>query len=93
MPIYLGPVGLTFEQTARLNVVAHPPNPCAGTLGFIDPSGIAIIPPNPQQPGQKSVDLPGGQVVAMGQGYNEDVLSLFRVSIKLQQIFSKSFSK
>jgi hypothetical protein len=35
MPIYLGPVGLTFEQTARLNVVAHPPNPCIGTIGFI----------------------------------------------------------
>jgi hypothetical protein len=50
MPIYLGPVGLTFEQTARLNVVApHPPDPCIGTLGFIDPRGIAIIPPNPQQ--------------------------------------------
>ena len=47
MPIYLGPVGLTFEQTARLNVVAHPPNPCIGSIGFIDPSGKAIIEPVP----------------------------------------------
>jgi hypothetical protein len=45
MPIYLGPVGFTFEQTARLNVVAHPPEPCFGSIGFIDPSGKAIIPP------------------------------------------------
>jgi hypothetical protein len=47
MPIYLGPVGLTFEQTARLNVVAHPPNPCFGSIGFIDPSGRAINEPVP----------------------------------------------
>ena len=47
MPIYLGPVGLTFEQTARLNVVAHPPNPCIGSIGFIDPSGKAINEPVP----------------------------------------------
>jgi hypothetical protein len=61
-PQTFGPVGLTLEQTARLNVVAHPPQPCAGTLGFIDPRGIAIIPPNPQQgSGQKSVDLASGQ--------------------------------
>ena len=60
-PQTFGPVGLTLEQTARLNVVAHPPQPCAGTLGFIDPRGIAIIPPNPQQPGQKLVDLASGQ--------------------------------
>jgi hypothetical protein len=62
-PQYFGPVGLTFEQTARLNAVApHPPDPCIGTLGFIDPRGIAIIPPNPQQgSGQKSVNLAGGQ--------------------------------
>ena len=59
MPIYLGPVGLTFEQTARLNVVAHPPNPCIGTIGFIDPSGKAIIPPNQQGP--MSVSLSPGQ--------------------------------
>jgi hypothetical protein len=47
MPIYLGPLGLTFEQTARLNVVAHPPSPCFGSIGFIDPSGNAIIEPVP----------------------------------------------
>ena len=48
MPIYLGPVGLTFEQTARLNVVApHPPEPCFGSIGFIDPSGKATIEPVP----------------------------------------------
>jgi len=47
MPIYFGPVGLTFEQTARLNVVALPPQPCFGTIGFIDTSGNPIGSPMP----------------------------------------------
>jgi hypothetical protein len=42
MPIYLGPVGLIPEQTARLNLVAHPPSPCIGTIGFSDTSGNPI---------------------------------------------------
>jgi hypothetical protein len=54
MPIYLGPVGLIFEQTARLNVVAFPSGPCKGSIGFIDPSGRAIIEP-------MEVDLAAGQ--------------------------------
>jgi hypothetical protein len=54
MPIYLGPVGLIFEQTARLNVVAFPSGPCKGSIGFIDPSGSAIIEP-------MEVDLAAGQ--------------------------------
>jgi hypothetical protein len=60
-PNTFGPVGLTFAQTARLNVVAHPPSPCAGTLGFMDPSGIAIIPPGQPVSGPVPVNLPGGQ--------------------------------
>jgi hypothetical protein len=44
MPTFVGPVGLTFEQTARLNVVAYPPNPCNGTMGFVDTTGKTIIP-------------------------------------------------
>jgi hypothetical protein len=54
MPIYLGPVGLIFEQTARLDVVAFPSGPCKGSIGFIDPSGRAIIEP-------MEVDLAAGQ--------------------------------
>jgi hypothetical protein len=54
VPIYLGPVGLIFEQTARLNVVAFPTGPCRGSIGFIDPSGRAIIEP-------VAVALPPGQ--------------------------------
>jgi hypothetical protein len=42
-----GPHGLIFEQTARLNVVAHPPGPCFGTIGFIDTSGNPIGSPMP----------------------------------------------
>jgi hypothetical protein len=45
VPIYLGPVGLIFEQTARLSVVAIPTGPCRGSIGFIDPSGRALIQP------------------------------------------------
>lgn len=56
MPIYLGPVGLIFEQTARLNVVAHPPNPCIGTIGFTDTSGNPIGSPMP-------VNLPPNQAI------------------------------
>ena len=44
MPIFLGPVGLSFQQTARLSVVAYPPNPCSGTMGFVDTTGKAIVP-------------------------------------------------
>jgi hypothetical protein len=62
---FLGPVGLTFEQTARLNVVAaFPPNPCAGTIGFIDSSGNPIgtrMPVNLMPNQATFVDLPGFQ--------------------------------
>jgi hypothetical protein len=70
MPIYLGPVGLIFEQTARLNVVAHPPNPCIGTIGFIDTSGNPIGSPMPVSltPNQATfIDLTGLQAgIALG---------------------------
>jgi hypothetical protein len=43
----LRPVGLTFEQVARLSVVAYPPNPCTGTIGFVDTTGKVIVPLTP----------------------------------------------
>jgi hypothetical protein len=78
MPIYLGPVGLIFEQTARLNVVAHPPQPCFGVLSFIDPAGNPL--------GSQSqvnlaaglatfIDLPGQTIVPISQ--RREVIGVF----------------
>jgi|SRR5215813_1581506 len=33
------PIGMTGLETTRLNLVAYPPGPCHGTLGFFDASG------------------------------------------------------
>jgi hypothetical protein len=83
MPIYLGPVGLIFEQTARLNVVAHPPNPCIGTIGFTDTSGNPIGSPMPVSlaPNQATfIDLTGLQAgIALGSGRPE-VIGVFTPS-------------
>ncbi len=38
----LGPVGVTAFQTVRLNVLAHPPDPCAGVLSFVDANGNPV---------------------------------------------------
>jgi hypothetical protein len=38
-PVF-GALGLTTHQTARLNVVAYPPNPCAGVIGFEYDNGV-----------------------------------------------------
>ena len=83
MPIYLGPVGLISEQTARLNVVAHPPNPCIGTIGFTDTSGNPIGSQMPVSltPNQATfIDLPGFQAgFALGSDRPE-VIGVFTPS-------------
>jgi hypothetical protein len=33
---------MTAFEVARLNLVAYPPNPCFGTLGFLDAAGNPI---------------------------------------------------
>jgi hypothetical protein len=80
-PIIIGPVGLTAEQTARFNVVAHPPNPCIGTMDFIDTSANQLLPPTSVtlQPNQAlSVDLSGAFVSnsALG-GPRAEVIAVF----------------
>jgi hypothetical protein len=37
-----GVLGVTSFQTVRLNVVAYPPDPCAGTLSWVDMNGTPI---------------------------------------------------
>jgi hypothetical protein len=37
-----GMLGVTSLQTLRLNVVAYPPNPCSGTISFVDENGTQI---------------------------------------------------
>jgi hypothetical protein len=80
-PIIVGPVGLTAEQTARFSVVAHPPNPCIGTMGFIDTSANQLLPPTSVtlQPNQAiSVDVSGEFVSnsALG-GPRPEVIGVF----------------
>ncbi len=58
----LGPVGAGEFQTVRLNVLAHPPNPCFGILGFVDANGnpIGRTLPVSLKPGEAAfLDLPG----------------------------------
>jgi hypothetical protein len=52
--VQLGPIGVGFLQTVRLNVVAYPPSPCFGTLSFTDTHGNLIGTPS-------TVSLTGGQ--------------------------------
>jgi hypothetical protein len=83
MPIYLGPVGLIFEQTARLNVVAHPPNPCIGTIGFTDTSGNPIGSPMPVSlpPNQATfIDLTGLQAGIASGSERPEVIGVFTPS-------------
>jgi hypothetical protein len=79
----LGPVGLIFEQTARLNVVAHPPQPCLGTIGFTDTSGRPISAPMPVNlaPNHATfLDLTGLQAgIALGS-QRPEVLGVFTPS-------------
>ena len=64
-PVF-GQLGVTSVQTVRLNVVAFPPNPCDGTLSFLNSSGLVVGSTLGVQwlPGQAaSLDLPGTVVV------------------------------
>ncbi len=62
----LGPVGVGGFQTVRLNVLAHPPSPCAGSLGFVDANGHPVGPTlavNLNAGQAALLDLPGQLVV------------------------------
>jgi hypothetical protein len=80
IPIFLGPVGPIFEQVARLSVVAYPPNPCTGTIGFVDTTGKVIVPLTPVTlaPNQAiSLDVAGFQAgTALGSSRPE-VIGVF----------------
>ena len=80
MPI--GPVGLIFEQTARLNAVALPNGPCFGTLGFVDVAGNPVGSQSAASlaAGQATfLDLPG-QTIVRGFGQRQEVLAVFTPS-------------
>ncbi len=66
-----GMIGVTVLQTARLNVVAFPVDPCIGQLSFINSSGVPVGSALNVQlaPGQAaSLDLPGSLLVTrLGQ--------------------------
>ena len=71
VPIF-GMLGVTLLDTVRLNVVAWPPDPCIGTIGFADANGNQIGNSKPVQlaagQGATFLDLPGSAVVsALGQ--------------------------
>jgi hypothetical protein len=60
------PVSLTFGQSARVTVTAHPPDSCAAQIGFLDNGGRPIGPSShvSLQPGQSAtLDLPSNAVV------------------------------
>jgi hypothetical protein len=83
MPIYLGPAGLIAEQTARLNVVAHPPEPCFGTLSFIDAAGkpLGSMTPVSLMPGQATfLDLTGSQAGIAESRRRPEVIGVFTPS-------------
>lgn len=59
-----GVLGVTSLQTVRLNVVAFPPTPCIGTIGFVDKNGTPIGTSTAVQLGvgeATHLDLPGGR--------------------------------
>jgi len=63
-----GMLGVTSNQTVRLNVVAYPPTPCLGTISWGDMNGtpIGTSLQVSLSPGQAThLDLPGGG--ALGQ--------------------------
>lgn len=62
-PTPLGMLGVTAVETVRLNVVAFPPTPCIGTIGFVDKNGTPIGASMAVQLGASQathLDLPGG---------------------------------
>ena len=52
VPVF-GMLGVTSLETVRLNIVAYPPDPCAGTISFVDKNGTVI--------GSLPVQLAAGQ--------------------------------
>jgi hypothetical protein len=66
-----GMFGVTELQTAQLNVVAYPTDPCIGTLSFVNSSGVPVGTTMNVQlaPGQAaSLQLPGSTLVTkLGQ--------------------------
>lgn len=66
-----GMLGVTVLQTARLNVVAYPPDPCIGQLSFVNSSGVQVGNASNVQlaPGQGAfLELPGSTLVTkLGQ--------------------------
>jgi hypothetical protein len=66
-----GMFGVTELQTAQLNVVAFPTDPCIGTLNFVNSNGVQVGNTMNVQlaPGQAaSLDLPGSTLVTqLGQ--------------------------
>lgn len=70
-PVEFGMLGVTELQTARLNVVAFPPDPCVGQLSFVNAQGGQVGNTLNVQlaPGQAEwLDLPGITLVTkLGQ--------------------------
>jgi hypothetical protein len=65
VPVF-GMLGVTAVQTVRLNLVAFPPDPCIGTIGWVDMNGTQIGTSMAVQlsAGQAThLDLPGGGVL------------------------------
>jgi hypothetical protein len=78
-PPQFGPVGVGDLQTVRLNVVAHPPDPCFGALSFLDASGNPIGSVNTASlsDGQAAyLDLTG-QMATGGLGRHAEVVPVF----------------
>lgn len=78
----LGMLGVTLNQTVRLNAIAYPPNPCAGTLSFNNANGqqVGNTMSVDLNPGQAAfLDLPGSDVVS-GTGQRGEVLPVLTTS-------------
>jgi hypothetical protein len=77
-----GMFGVTVLQTAQLNVVAYPPDPCIGTLSFVNSSGVQVGNTMNVQlaPGQAaSLQLPGSTLVTK-LGQRAEVLPVISAS-------------
>jgi hypothetical protein len=77
--VQIGPVGLGLLQTVRLNVVAYPPDSCAGILSITDLNGNPLVTPNQVNltAGQATyIDLPGANVLPK-LGQHGEVLASF----------------
>jgi hypothetical protein len=82
-PSFPGTVGVNLFQTVRLNVVAHPPQPCYGVLSFADVNGNPIggtstVSLNSGQAAY--LDLPGNTVVT-GFGQRAEVQPIFTPAV------------